>query len=311
MPRASAPGSVFLFGEHAVVYGRPALVASIDRVVEVSAEPKEGKVLNITSDLGHLSTKIPIPPTRGRLQYVVEAVRQVFEYAGRERGIDIKIKSQLPAASGLGTSSAVCAATVGAVSRAMGLELSKEEMVELSFKTELAVQGLASRAGVSAAVHGGFLKLEERKAERAEGGRLRAVAGWSGIPSSTKRLVEKVRRLREQRGELVDSIFDFIGEIARQGVQCLSERDLRKMGILMDLNHSLLSSLKIVPTRIERMVAAAREAGAYGAKITGAGGGGCMLALVGGSESRVIKAVQSVGADAFPVRLGGRGLQLA
>jgi mevalonate kinase len=279
-------------------------------VVEVSAEPKREEVLSVTSDLGSLSTKIPVPPTKGRLQYVVEAVRQVFQYAGREEGICIKINSQLPAASGLGTSSAVCAATVGAVSRVMGLKLSEEEIVDLSFRAELAVQGLASRAGVSAAVRGGFLTLEGEKAERVEGPRLRAVVGWSGIPSSTRILVEKVRRLREERQELVDLIFDFMSEIARQGIRCLGERKLGKVGVLMDLNHSLLSSLKIVPPRIERMVVAAREAGAYGAKITGAGGGGCMLALVGRNENQVLKALRSTGADAFPVRLGGRGLRL-
>jgi len=279
-------------------------------MIEVSAESKREKVLSITSHLGSLTTKISALPTKGKLQYVVEAVKQVFQYAGREEGIGIKIRSQLPAASGLGTSSAVCAATVGAVSRVMGLKLSGEEIVDLSFRAELAVQGLASRAGVSAAVRGGFLMLEGGRAERVEGPRLRAVIGWSGIPSSTRRLVEKVRRLREERQELAELIFDFIGEIARQGAVCLRERNLGKTGVLMDLNHSLLSSLKIVPPRIERMVVAAREAGACGAKITGAGGGGCMLALVGRNEKRVLEALRSTSADAFPVRLGGRGLRL-
>jgi mevalonate kinase len=312
MPRASAPGSVFLFGEHAVVYGRPALVASLDRVIEVSAELNGTEILNVKSELGELTAPVYSLPKTGKLRYVVEAVEKVFASVGRREGIDLEIKSHLPAASGLGTSSAVCVATIAAVSRAMGWRLSKDKIVELSLEAELEVQGLASRAGVSAATCGGFLLIKGKRVTEIKGPRLRAVIGWSGIPSHTARLLEEVQRKREERPGLIDLIFDVIGEITKQGVDSLEKGLLDRVGVLMNVNHALLSSLKIVPSRIERMAAVSRKAGAYGAKMTGAGGGGCMLALVEDeSEKQVLEALRELGVEAFSARLGGRGLELA
>ncbi|MEM2419039.1 MAG: mevalonate kinase [Candidatus Hadarchaeales archaeon] len=310
MPKVSAPGSVFLFGEHAVVYGYPAVVASINRGITVRAETNQRKVLQINSDLGTLRADVQHLPKGGRLSYVVEAVKQVFEHLGERRGVNLEITSQLPPASGLGTSSAVCAATVGAVAEAMEKRLTEEEVVELAFRSELAVQKLASRAGVSAAVLGGFLLLEGKKRRRMKSGQLPAVVGWSGLPSATARMVQLVRKEKEKRPQLFDTLFRFMGEVTTQGARCLERGELERVGILMDLNHSLLSALHIVPPRIEKMVRVAREAGALGAKMTGAGGGGCMLALVRERE-RVVRALQKAGAQAFPVRLGGEGLRFS
>jgi mevalonate kinase len=309
MPKATAPGSVFLFGEHAVVYGYPALVASIDRTIEVRADLNRKNVLSITSDLGSLTTPLSAPPSGGKFRYVVEAVRQVLDYIGEKEGVDLEIKSQLPAASGLGTSSAVSVATIAAVSRAMGAKLSKEEIIRLSQKTELAIQGLASRAGVSAAALGGFLLIEGRKIKKIVGQKVRGIVGWSGIPSQTAELVKQVREMKEKNPEMVGLIFDFIGEIAKQGVRALKMGHQKRLGLLMNINHCLLSALKIVPSKVERMVAVSRHAGAYGAKITGAGGGGCILVLPGNKEKEVLEALREVSVKVFPVELGGEGLR--
>ena len=109
---------------------------------------------------------------------------------------------------------------------------------------------------------------------------------------STKKLVERVRGLRERTPDTVDRIIDTIAGISVEGIKAFKERDLPKLGTLMNINHGLLSSLGVSIAKLDTMVHACRGAGAFGAKLTGAGGGGCMMALA--SEDKLKRIQQAI-----------------
>lgn len=303
MPSASSFGTVFLFGEHAVVYGFPALVASVDRKISVSAERNRRDTIRIRSSLGSATIRInDIGRAGGKLNYVIRAIHNTFQHIGKTGGMDVNIKSSLPPSSGLGTSSAVCVATIRAVSSAFDSSLEEKDLINLALKTERDIQGLASRAGVTCALFGGYWLIEGERATKIEAQGMEAVVGWSGIPSSTRKMVRFVGKLKEKQPVIVDVIFNGIGWLTRVGVNYLRSGNVERLGQLMNLNHALLASLKIVPPKIERMLQACWERGALGAKITGAGGGGCIIAL--GKTEKILKAIEETGGKAFKCKLG-------
>lgn len=302
MLEASAPGSVFLFGEHAVVYGHPAIVVAIDEKIHVTVAPNKKGVVRVTSVFG--SQKIPLGRLRGKPKYVLAAIRKIFELTGKPIGLNIKIKSKLPPASGLGTSSAVTVATLKAASKLLGLSLSKNELVFLAREVEKEIQGRASLAGVSAATLGGILEIRGDRYRELPYRDFDVVIGYSGIPSRTARMIQKVWKLRENNRVIVDTIFEAIGELAEAGAIYLRKGEWLKLGMLMNINHALLGAMRVVHPRVEKMVKVSRDAGAYGAKLTGAGGGGCMIALI--KDKKPLKELRRLGFRAFCTKPWGR-----
>ncbi|MCD6262871.1 mevalonate kinase, partial [Candidatus Bathyarchaeota archaeon] len=181
----------------------------------------------------------------------------------------------------LGSSAAASVATVAAVGELLGGGLTPDEISLLAYEAERVVHGTPSGIDNTIATYGGGLIYERGKSmERLESLReIPLVIGNTGRSRSTGELVERVRRLREKYRTLVDPIIDAIAHIARLGREALLEGDLQRMGELMRMNHGLLWALGVSSPELDRLVNAALEAGALGAKLTGAGGGGCMIAL--------------------------------
>jgi mevalonate kinase len=130
---------------------------------------------------------------------------------------------------------------------------------------------------------------------------LHIVVGDSGEPSSTKRMVEEVARQHARAPERIDKSFDGMAALVHNGRIAIEAGDHAALGKLMDLNQALLSSLMVSTTALEEMCAAARHAGALGAKLTGGGGGGCMIALAEDDEGagRIVEALRGLGKNAF------------
>jgi len=179
----------------------------------------------------------------------------------------------------VGSSAAVVVAAIDAATRALGVELSSSELAERAYQTELAVQdGQASRADTFCSATGGAVRVEGSDCRSIEAPDLPFVIGFDGGAGDTGALVSGVRELRSEYEFAADAVSS-IGDVVRRGETALATGDLDELGRLMDFNHGLLSALGVSARSLDSMVWAAREAGALGAKLTGAGGGGCIVAL--------------------------------
>ncbi|ADJ15125.1 mevalonate kinase [Halalkalicoccus jeotgali] len=295
MTTASAPGKVYLFGEHAVVYGEPAVPCAISRRARVTVERRGDSRLHVhAEDLSldgftvEYSGEADATPdvdvstdlVEAAMGYVDAAVSQAREAAGvPEAGFDVTVESAIPLGAGLGSSAAVVVAGIDAATRELGVELSTTEIADRAYRAEYDVQeGQASRADTFCSATGGAVRVEGEDCRAIDAPDLPFVIGFDGGAGNTGELVAGVRELREHYSFAANTV-ETVGDIVRQGERALAAGDLAELGTLMDFNHGLLSALGVSSRSLDRMVWAARDAGAHGAKLTGAGGGGCIVAL--------------------------------
>ena len=295
MVTASAPGKVYLFGEHAVVYGEPAVPCAIERRATVTVEERADDKLRVDSaDLSldgftveysgstEESPEVDVSASLldAAMGYVDEAVDQARDAADSPNaGFDVTIESDIPLGAGLGSSAAVVVAGIEAATRELGVTLSRAELADRAYRVEREVQdGQASRADTYCSTMGGAVRVEGDDCETIEAPDLPFVVGYDGGAGDTGELVSGVRALKAEYDFAEDTI-EAIGDIVRQGERALEAGDVAELGRLMDFNHGLLSALGVSARTLDAMVWGAREAGATGAKLTGAGGGGCIVAL--------------------------------
>jgi mevalonate kinase len=317
-----------LFGEHAVVYGEPAIAIAIDRRVKVRAEKRDDGAVRVEArDLVLAGFKALFMPNGSvalegesgkvlsALSYVKKAVEVVRERFGVHVGAHMTITSEMPVGAGLGTSAAVAVSVVKAYSLLAGLDLSKDECAELGYQVELSVQGRASRMDTTTSAIGGALYIDPRREKvyetlkRVEG--LRGlVVGYVNREASTGEMVERVKRLRDAYPEVLNQVIRAVGEVSKKARKAMESGDVEELGRLMNINHGLLEAMGVSTSRLSQMVYAARAAGALGSKITGAGGGGCIVALAPQREEGVIAALKAIGATAFSVSPTSDGVRV-
>lgn len=311
MVTVSAPGKVILFGEHAVVYGKPSLAGAIDKRTYVNIETRDDGNISINSNMApyHLSFSIDDLGSVEDFPYVRKAIELTFEQSGEKSGLDIEISSETPPASGLGSSASVSIATVLAIHEAMGSKISKNELAKLGHKVELGVQGAASPTDTATATFGGVLFIEpDKKGCQRIDASLPLIVGYTGIERSTKALVENVRALRDKFPEIIDPIISNIGKITLEAKRRIENSE--DIGEFMNINHGLLTALGVSNFKLDSLVYAARDAGARGAKLTGAGGGGCMIAHAPGSQAAVTNAIEKCGGMAFDSVITNEGVRV-
>ncbi len=295
MATSSAPGKVYLFGEHAVVYGEPAVPCAIEQRATVTVEARDDQRLRVSADdlsldgftveySGSLDDGPEVDVSEDLVEvgmgYINESIAQARDAIGDESaGFDVHIASDIPLGAGLGSSAAVVVATIDAATREYGVELDRTELADRAYRVEHTVQdGEASRADTFCSTMGGAVRVEGDECTVIEAPDLPFVIGYDGGAGDTGALVRGVRNLKGQYSFAEDTIAS-IGDIVRQGERALAEGDVEELGRLMDFNHGLLGALGVSAKSLDAMVWAAREAGATGAKLTGAGGGGCIVAL--------------------------------
>jgi mevalonate kinase len=266
----TAHGKVILFGEHAVVYGSPALAVGIDRGARAEAKPADRTTLHVPDWNVHVTEADDVPLAR--------ALRDLVAASGVKGAFEIEAHADLPPGGGLG-----CSAALGvAVARAIDPSASADAIAERVMTWEHVFHGNPSGIDAAVASMGGcvlFQKGEPIVRVRV-GGPLTLCIGHTGQASSTKSMVEAVARLRERRPEIAQKTFDAIATLVKNARFAIEAADRRAIGQLLDLNQMLLSGLFVSTPEIEDMCGSARAAGAVGAKLTGAGGGGCVVALV-------------------------------
>jgi mevalonate kinase len=293
---SSAPGKVYLFGEHAVVYGEPAVPCAIERRASVEvAERDDGAIRVHAEDLTldgftveyatatdtHPDVDVSESLVEAAVGYVDGAIEQARDAADRpDAGFEITVTSSIPLGAGLGSSAAVVVAAIDAATRELGVELTAREIAERAYEVEYEVQdGQASRADTFCSAVGGAVRVEGDDCRAIEDvPNLPFVIGYDGGAGDTGQLVAGVRALREEY-DFARTTVESIGDIVRAGEQALAEDDLAELGRLMNFNHGLLEALGVSARSLDELVWAARESDALGAKLTGAGGGGCIVAL--------------------------------
>jgi mevalonate kinase len=314
MTTASAPGKIILFGEHAVVSGVTALGGAIDLRAKVTLQDLPGKVLIETDDLalsgfsmdlitGQLISSEAVHATR----YVSAALREL-----ETSDISVKIESDIPPAAGLGSSAAIVVATVTAINEHLGLGLSRMEIASTAHGIEKRVQnGLGSPMDTALATFGGYCRVT-RTVQPVELPQLDLIVGCTKLSHDTFSEVEKVQRLKGCYPDVVEPIFQAIGAISERAVPLIREQDMSRLGELMNLNHGLLEALGVCTRELSELVYAARNAGsALGAKLTGAGGGGCIIALPRpGPREALMAALRQARGSAFAVKTGCEGVRL-
>jgi len=319
---ASAPAKIILFGEHFVVYGEPAVVTAIDKRAHVSAELRKDRRIYVKSaDLGASGFFIDEgfeaerggPDARTKFEPIRIAVQKVLDISKKKNGVNVEVHSSIPVASGLGSSAAVAAATAFAVSHVLGAKISREEIFRVAYEAERFVHGTPSGIDPTVSTYGGVLLFRKDRGfnpVRVEGD-IPLVVGDTGIERSTGEMVAKVRERKEHYAPIINLIIEAGGKIALSAAEALEKGDLNTLGELMDINHSLLSAIGVSNEALERLVYAARKAGALGAKLTGAGGGGCMVALSPPNRlKRVAEAIERAGGKAFIARKSDEGVKI-
>lgn len=299
-------GKVILFGEHSVVHGRPALALAVERGSEVHAQKTSGPtVLSIAPWGVDVDTGDAVNEGREPLQRALKVARAFYQ---DQVELALSATMNLPSGAGMGSSAALGVAVLRAMDDARGLTRSDDEIYERSLAWERVFHGNPSGVDNAMATHGGMavFKKGEPLARIVPRHRVRLIAAYSGSSSSTKTMVESVARQFQKEPERVGKLFDSIAAIVSNGKLALEQGDMKSLGQLMTLNQKLLASLLLSTAEIEEMIAVAVEAGALGAKVTGAGGGGCIIALVESDEqyASVKRALTGLGKTVYDVEAG-------
>ncbi len=327
---ASAPGKVTLFGEHAVVYGKPAIVASIDKRVVVKCRPRSDKKITISAlnlsipgiiltieREGEIRLETDYGKVLSAVSYIREAIRLTQEHIGINRGADITVSSEMPVGAGLGTSAAVAVSTIAAYSASHGYQLEKKDLARLSWETEKTVQGLASPMDSTIATYGGFIYLKydgrDFDFESLEDvGDIPLIIGYTRRLYTTGEMVAKVKRLLDSYGEIGWSIVELIGGLVEEAKKMLLEGDLPRLGELMNINHGLLDALGVSTKELNNIVYVMRGFGAYGSKLSGAGGGGVAIGVAPTDKiSDIVTALRMIDATPLETSIGGEGLVIS
>ena len=280
--RSSAPGKVILFGEHAVVYGRPAIAVPVTQVRATAtvkpASPGSGLTI-VASDLGK-STSLATAP---RDEPLAATARLTLAHISvPEPDATLTVSSTIPIASGLGSGAAVSTALVRALAGFLGCTLEPAEVSALVFEVEKIHHGTPSGIDNTVVAYEQPVYFVQRQpVERLTvGAPFTLLIGDTGVRSPTKKVVEHVRRGQQREPAHYDALFDQIGDLADEARRAIESGDVDALGPLMDENHALLIELGVSSSKLDELVEAAHFAGALGAKLAGAGRGGNMIALV-------------------------------
>jgi len=284
-----ACGKAILFGEHSVVYARPAIA------IPVKCVKAQAVVYTKTDDPGVLYAKdinrrIEFSDKENRAT-LARLLRKVVSLFGMEDfNWKIEISSTVPIGSGMGSSAAVATAIIRAMASALGKELSAEELSRLVYETETLYHG--SPSGIDNTVitmEKPVWFIQGEPPEVLKVGRpFTIVLGNTGRPSRTKDVVNTVRYRWKSEPEKFEALFDEIAQITRRGRKALETGNISEIGSLMDKNHELLKAMGVSSSHLDRLVNAARNAGALGAKLTGSGKGGVMIALAKSDNAKNI-----------------------
>jgi mevalonate kinase len=301
-------GKAILFNEHFVVYGIPSIVSAIGNYTVAKVEPYEKSGFNL--DDKRLAT--PKYKT-DKLSQQTESFELMFKKMGLDlskNGVKITLEGNLVAASGIGASAASCVAIARALADSYELDLSDEQINEIAYEGEKGYHGTPSGVDNTASTYGGliwFQKGEKNVIDRISLlNPVEIVIGNTGKVTDTKAAVDGVKQRKEKNLKKYQEIFDRAENIAYLAKRAIQDRAYTNLGKLMNENHKLLQQIEVSSRELDFLVSIARDAGALGAKLTGGGLGGNMLALTPGKElqNKVATAIEKEGFQTVKTVIG-------
>ena len=303
-------GKVILLGEHAVVYGRHAIACPLPLNTRAVIEDCEKGV--------HL-----LIPKWG-VEYQLNAVklnRRSFELAASEileelglgdKGMRIEVFPDVPRGMGMGGSAALAVAVIRAINQHFNVGLNEQQINDFAFESEKTAHGQPSGIDNTMATFGQPLVFRKGSPPLVEllniPKPLWIVVGMTQSEGLTAKTVQSVRAAHERQPQIYDKIFDDIDNLSLRGVAAIQDHDIATLGELMNINQGLLNALLVSTPELERGIQLARDAGALGAKLTGGGGGGAMVALCEGEDhaEEITKALNGGGLSAMAFSIGGQ-----
>jgi mevalonate kinase len=324
--KASAPAKVILFGEHFVVYGSPAILAAINKRISVEAHTiihdNENKIV-IRSDIGvageyRNNGKFNALEGGSKAKAVLDplygAIRQVLLMRNKKNiGIEIGISSRVPTGIGLGSSAASCVATVAAVDSIFQKNPSREKICKLAIESERRIHKRTSGADCYVSTFGGLMQYYSKSKsfnniETKEP--LSLVVASTGIKHSTSDLVAGVKKFKETNRTLFESLSKQATDICLQACTAIESGKCDKIGELMNENQIILQQIGISHHKVHDIIDICSKAGAIGAKMTGAGGGGAVIALAASKQesNKIASHIKAAGYQSFKVQIDYNGL---
>jgi hydroxymethylglutaryl-CoA reductase len=293
-PTGFAAGKVILLGEHAAVYGRHAVALPVPGAVTASIVPQAG------------TTTVSIPEWGVRRQaagdtglFASSVALILRELGADDTGFHIEARARLPRAMGLGSSAALAVALTRAFAATLGIQADDKRVNAIAFACEQLAHGTPSGIDNTIATYARPILFQNDDGLRIEPVELSEplplVVAFSSRAGLTREQVSAVRARRDRQPRHFDAIFDEIDALSLAGATALARADYAELGALMNICHGLLNAIEVSTPELEAMVAVARAAGARGAKLTGSGGGGSVIALCPGTAAEVTAALEAAG----------------
>jgi mevalonate kinase len=304
---ASAPAKIILFGEHFVVHGTKAILAAIDKRVTVTSSFTENKTIKVNSELGTLEVSMSSSheEVKNEFRPFIFLANRMINSHQDVNGLEITIDSDIPIGVGLGSSSACCVAAAASIS-GLFKELSSEEILNLSIDAEKTIFPNTSGADCTVCTYGGMIEYPSiKKIDNTFD--LNLLIANSMIPHNTKNSVEKVNKFKKNDEERFSELCDLETKLIDEAVMAMKNNDATVLGLKMLENQKYLEEIQVSNDILHDMISSLKEI-SIGSKITGAGDGGCIIALVNDENMSKVPALLGKDKECFSAKLDTKGV---
>ena len=312
----SAPGKLMLLGEHAVVYNHPCIVTAVDQRMTLTAQLTDKPTFELNApDVNIKNYKKNLPEIgKGEIpkasSFVESATANFAKKFKIKNGLKIATKLQFSSKFGFGSSSASTVCTIFALSKLFNIKLSQKQIFDLAYETVLGIQGKGSGFDVAAAIWGGtlYFKTAGKIIKPLKISAIPLIVGYTGTKVDTPTIVNLVAKFAQKHPKTVENIYKQIELLVNLSVKEIERARWHELGELMDINQGYLEALGVSSAKLSQMIYAARNSGAYGAKLSGAGIGDCMIAL--SKNPKVKSAIEKAGGQVINVKTNAPGVRI-